>query len=495
MLGPMLKSVDLSKETPKDEFKRVYPELETRLRRLQYACREAKVPVIVVLEGWDAAGKGTMISSILERLDPRGYKVHATHGPTLEERLRPFLWRFWLKLPNDGDWAIFDRSWYGRVFVERFEKFIPRKDWMRSFEEINQFERTLVENGTVLVKLFLHISKKEQKKRLQALSRDRYQRWKVEKKDLRNHKHYREWTKIYDDAFARTSTPHAPWTILEAEDRRFATVKTVETILAAVESRLKSLKTAAPAPALPRLRTNPRLILERVDLSRKLDPKDYKVQLAKYQARFRELTQKLYTRRIPCVLAFEGWDASGKGGSIKRLVAPLDPRAYDVIPISVPRGEEFTHHYLWRFWRHFPKAGHIAVFDRTWYGRIFIERVDKLTGDAWKRGYREIREMEEQMISYGTVLCKFWIHISKQEQLRRFKEREQIDHKRFKITPDDWHNRSKWNEYISVIGEGFLRTSTPAAPWTIVEGNDKKWARVKVLRTVCEAIEKRLRRA
>lgn len=491
----MLETVDLSLETPKEQFRRVFPEMEARLRRLQYACREAKVPVIIVLEGWDAAGKGTLISSLIERLDPRGYKVHATHGPTLEEAMRPFLWRFWLKLPNDGDWAIFDRSWYGRVFVERFEKFIKRRAWERAWDEINQFERQLADHGTVLVKLFLHISKKEQKRRMKELLADKYQRWKVEKKDLRNHRAYEAWRRIYDETFEKTSTTWAPWTIVEAEDRRYATLKAVETITAAVEEKLRQKKTRAQVVSqapLPKLRTNPRTLLDRVDLSVSLEEDAYKTQLAKYQARFRELSFQLFKHRIPCVIGFEGWDAAGKGGAIKRLIAPLDPRAYDVIPIGVPKGEEFTHHYLWRFWRHFPKAGHIAVFDRTWYGRVLIERVDHLSGDAWKRAYQEINEFEAMMVSFGAVLCKFWIHISKQEQLRRFRERERIEYKRYKITPDDWHNRSKWNDYERAVGEAIIRTSTTYAPWTIVEGNQKRWARVKVLRTVCEAIEKRL---
>jgi polyphosphate kinase 2 (PPK2 family) len=198
-------------------------------------------------------------------------------------------------------------------------------------------------------------------------------------------------------------------------------------------------------------------------------------------------------KRIPVVIAYEGWDAAGKGGNIRRLTEHLDPRGYEVVPIAAPNDIELAHHYLWRFWREVPKAGHITIFDRTWYGRVLVERVEGFcTVTDWRRAYREINEMERHLTAFGTVLCKFWLQIDRKEQLRRFREREAIAYKKWKITDEDWRNRRKWKAYQAAVEEMLARTSTPHAPWTIVESNCKWYARIKVLDTVIDAIKKAL---
>ncbi len=493
----MLETVDLSLELDKETYKKRITECQERLHILQYDCKKAKIPVVIVFEGWDSSGKGTTIEKMIARLDPRHSRVEATYEPNVEEAMRPFLWRFWLQLPNDGDMVFFDRSWYGRVLVERMKKVVPRKVWQNSYEEIRAFERQLTDHGTVLLKFFLHISKKEQKKRIKALEAHKFTRWKVSKEDKWNHAHYDEWIPIYDEMFERTSTTNAPWTIIEAEDGRYGRLRVLETAIAALEDRLKAAenKAAAPPSHWVNIRGNPKAVLDKVDLSLRIEREEYDKELARLQAKMRALEFKLFEKRIPCVIGYEGWDAGGKGGNIKRLTQSLDPRGYNVIPIAAPQGEERTHQYLWRFWKHMPKAGHLTIFDRTWYGRVLVERIEGFcTESAWQRAYQEINEFEASLANYGTVICKFWIHISNEEQLRRFKEREQIDYKRFKITDEDWRNREKWGPYEDAVGEMILRTSTTYAPWTIVEGNDKLWARIRVLRTVCDAIEKRLKR-
>ncbi|MCC7491711.1 MAG: hypothetical protein IT204_05165 [Fimbriimonadaceae bacterium] len=232
-------------------------------------------------------------------------------------------------------------------------------------------------------------------------------------------------------------------------------------------------------------------MLQQVDLSLTLEKTDYEVELRKYQLRLRELEFAMFEQRIPALIVYEGWDAAGKGGNIKRLTEVLDPRGYSVHAYAAPKGEEREHQYLWRFWRDIPKAGHLAVFDRSWYGRVMVERVEGFAKpEEWQRAFEEINEFERHLTSFGMVVCKFWLHISQEEQLRRFEERASIAYKRYKLTEEDWRNREKWPQYEEAVEEMLVRTSTLNAPWTVVEGNCKYWARVKTIKTLCEALER-----
>ena len=424
--------------------------------------------------------------------------MHSTNAPTEEERLRPFLWRFWSKTPARGRIAVFDRSWYGRVLVDRVDKIVPKKTWRTSYDEINSFERQLADDGSVIIKFFLHIAKDEQKKRFKKLIENPATSWKVSKDDWRQHKQYKKYAAAVDDMFERTTKPWAPWTMVEAHDERFATVKMMKTAIVAIERKLAEVRKAkaggTPAQTVAlspnRIRGS---ILDKADLSLALDRADYEDQLKVLQQRMRDLEHELYKERIPLVILFEGWDAAGKGGNIRRLTSHLDPRGYEVIPIIAPNDVEKAHHYLWRFWVPFPKAGHIAVFDRSWYGRVMVERVERFCSEAeWKRAYQEINEMEQQWASFGAILVKFWLHIDKDEQLARFNDRQKTPHKKWKITDEDWRNREKWNAYKAAVDEMLARTSTARAPWTIVEATCKLHARIKTLNTVIAAVEKRL---
>jgi polyphosphate kinase 2 (PPK2 family) len=497
----MLELVDLTKKLSKAEYEKVCPPLEIRLGELQRAARTASLPVVILFDGWDAAGKGTAINRLTQALDPRGFKVHPIFPPTDAERFYPWMWRFWTQLPAAGSIGIFDHSWYGRILYARVQKRLPRPRWEQAYQDIEEFERQLAQAGAVLIKLWLHISKAEQKKRFKRLEKNPATAWKVTRADWRDHRRYEKYAVAVEEMLARTSAATAPWTIVEATDARYARVKVFETIANAIQAELDR-RAAAPKPALKPMATPAKsvlrrsTILDRVDLTVAVDRERYERELDQLHERLFLLEHELYIARTPAIIAFEGWDAAGKGGVIKRLTRGLDPRGYEVAPIAAPSTEEKAHHYLWRFWRAIPKAGHITIFDRSWYGRVLVERVEGFcTEDEWKRAFREINEFERQLADYGAAVVKFWLHISPQEQLRRFKERQRTPYKQWKITDEDWRNREKWPQYRIAVNDMLTQTSTPHAPWTILEANCKLHARVKALRTVADALEAALKRA
>ena len=497
----MLELIDLNKKIAKETYREIFPEMETRLGECQRMARAAGVPVVIVFEGWDAAGKGTIINRLTQALDPRGFKVHPISAPTETEGHHPWMWRFWNTLPPKGSLAIFDRSWYGRVLLERVEGLTPKRQWKQAYEDIEQFERQLADAGAVIVKFWLHISKKEQMQRFERIEENPATAWKVGKEERKHHRQYDRWLEAVESMLERTGTAYAPWTVIEATQARYARVKVLETVLKAVEDELArragepkaELKPMTVPPESP---TRQQTILDRLDLTVSLEREEYEEQLDKLQERLFHLEHDLYVARIPAAIVYEGCDAGGKGGNIKRLTRGLDPRGYEVVPVGPPTAEEKARHYLWRFWREIPKAGHITIFDRSWYGRVLVERVEGFcTEGQWKRAYREINEFERQLADFGTVIVKFWLHIDLEEQLRRFEARKQDPHKQWKITDEDWRNREKWKQYELAVVDMLQHTSTTYAPWTILEANCKLYARIKALRTVAEALESALKEA
>lgn len=492
----MLEKIDLSKTLDKKEYKKRMDELEPRLSLLQRELRTLGVPVMIVFEGFGAAGKGVQINKLIQPLDPRGFTVYSIKEETKEEGAYPFLWRFWNKTPEKGRIAVFDRSWYRKLLADRYEKKTHKKELASVFDDVEVFEKQLTDSGVLLLKFFLDISQKEQKKRFKKLMDKKETSWRVTPKDLERNKHYDEYQKMADEMLTKTDTEYAPWTIVEAEDERFAAVKILSTVAAAFEERCKKEQNPVPKEIdgkFDKTDLNDS-VLKKVDLSKKLDKKEYEEKLDALQKKLALLHGELYARKIPVVLAFEGWDAGGKGGAIKRLTRALDPRGYTVNPTSSPNDIERAHHYLWRFWTRMPKDGHIAIFDRTWYGRVMVERIEGFcTTQEWQRAYKEMNQMEQQLVNHGAVVLKFWLHIDKDEQARRFKERQDTPEKSWKITEEDWRNREKWELYEKAVDEMLVRTSTANAPWIIVEGNDKLYARIKVLETVVDALEKRMK--
>jgi polyphosphate:AMP phosphotransferase len=490
----MLEKIDLTRTIDKEEAKNELEKMGMRLSELQRECKAEQIPVMVVFEGIGAAGKGVQINKLIRYLDPRGFHVHATKGNTEEEEMRPFLWRYWCKIPEQGRITIFDQSWYTRVLGDRFHKKIPQKQVPAVFEDIRFFEKQLTDDGMVIIKFYLYISKKEQKKRYDKLLASRETAWRVTEDDLKRNKHYDEYLQINEEMLETTDYEYAPWTIVEATSKDYAAVKIMDTMVRRLEEALREKKakktTAKPMKVSGHYRTK---VLSGVDLSKTMEYDEYRQKLEELQKRLEILHSEIYRRRIPVVIAFEGWDAGGKGGAIKRLTANLDPRGYAVYPTSSPNDIEKKHHYLWRFWKNMPKAGHIAIFDRTWYGRVMVERVEGFcTENEWKRAYREINEMESHLCNSGALVLKFWLHIDKDEQEKRFNERTNTPEKQWKITDEDWRNRSKWDAYEECVDEMLLKTSTLYAPWIVVEANSKYYARIKVLQSVVDAIEERL---
>ena len=511
----MLEKVDLTKKMSKEEYKRKMDHLEVRLGQLQRQCKELKIPVLIVFEGFGASGKGLQIGYLIQSMDPRGFQVFPIKNDTEEERMHPFMWRFWTKTPERGRIAIFDGSWYRRVLIDRFEKRTKEKDISRAFQSINSFEEQLSDDGNVIVKLFLDIDQKEQKKRFDKLAKNKETAWRVTQGDIERNARYGEYADMMEDMLFKTDKDYAPWTIIEATDRRFATVKIYTTVIKAMADQIEKVQrkkeeesTAKDAgetsvsleasqvarEAEEELKELQVSILSKADLSLRYTQEEYEEKLKKLQKKMEKLHGELYRRRIPVVLGFEGWDAGGKGGAIKRLTQKMDPRGYVVNPTASPNDIEKAHHYLWRFWKAMPKDGHVAIFDRTWYGRVMVERIEGFcTKEEWQRAYKEINDMEKDLHDAGAIVIKFWMHIDKDEQERRFRERQENPEKQWKITDEDWRNREKWDQYEDSVNEMLLRTSTDYAPWVVVEGNDKYYARIKVLSTVVNAIEERLK--
>ncbi len=482
----MLETVILNATLSKKEYEEAMGALDMRLAALQRDLQQAGIPALIVFEGWDAAGKGSTMGRLVQALDPRGFKVFHIESASALERLYPPMHRFWKLLPAHGAIAIYNHSWYRQVVNEPLDEETSRDQLSAAYDRIRVFERQLTDDGAVIVKFFLHISKKEQAKRFKKLSGDPAFSWKVGPAEKKRHEQYDSCAALIEDMLRETSTANAPWTLVAATDNQFRSVQVAETVVSALEQALSRPQQIAPPPATPPRRIG---VLDNVDLSLTVDKKTYKDELPRLQNELRRLQHLCYIQRKPVVAVFEGWDAGGKGGAIRRLIGMLDPRGYEVIPIGAPEGEEKRKHHLWRFWRALRKAGHITIFDRSWYGRVMVERVEGFAQpDEWARAYREINEFETELVNAGAVLCKFWMHISKEEQLQRFEARQNTPEKQWKITEEDWRNREKWDAYWEAVSDMIEKTSTIQAPWTIVEGNDKKFARLRVLRTVIERL-------
>jgi polyphosphate:AMP phosphotransferase len=492
----MFESAELGHRIERDEYERQVPKLREELLDAQYlALERAEFPVILLSGGVDGGGKGDVVNLLLEWMDPRHIKVHAMGESTDEERARPPMWRFWRALPPKGKTGIFFGSWYTSPIVDRVYGRVRGADLSRSVAEITRFERMLVDEGAVIVKLWLHLTKKEQRKRFEKLEARPETAWRVTKEDWKNHRRYARFREVSDRVLRDTSTAEAPWTVVEATDARYRNLTVARTLLDALRKRLERGKRTAPVrsapPAAPPI--DARNVIEELDLTKSLSDGKYDKKLPALQGRLNALSRDGRFREGSLIVVFEGPDAAGKGGAARRLTQALDARRYDDVPIAAPTEEERAQPYLWRFWRNVPRKGHVTIFDRSWYGRVLVERVEGLTPEAdWMRAYREIVDFEENLVRFGAVVVKLWLAISKEEQLARFRAREKTPYKRFKITPEDWRNREKWDAYERAVCDLVDRTSTDPAPWRLIEANDKKWARVKVLETVCAAIEKRM---
>lgn len=492
----MLEKYDLKKKADEETFAKTLASYKERLNVLQRTLRDQNIPVIIVIEGWNAAGITMGIHEIVQALDPRGFKLHAIERPTEDEKAHPFLWRFWLRTPPRGKIALFARSWYSRAISEEMQRHTWEKSLGRREDQINNFERQLHDNGTVILKFFLHITKEEQKRRLEERERNPLTAWLVTPSIWNIHRHYEDSLPLIDHFITKTDTDYAPWTIVEATDQNYTILKLFSTIVKALDKRTGETKDAKPARAQKKEPSRPRKnpVSRRSSPEKKYSKEECQQELTLLQIEMLELHYLLFKRKIPLIIAYEGWDAAGKGGNITRVTRFMNPLGYYVVPVSAPTEHEKQYHYLRRFIKHFPTGGDIAIFDRSWYGRVLVERVENYCSRPdWQRAYSEINEMEEDFInSSGGGIVKFWLEISKEEQLRRFQQRAGDPQKIYKITDEDWRNRKNWDLYDEAVEEMLARTSTDIAPWTVIESNDKWYARVRALKTVIATVQRLL---
>ncbi|NLJ30082.1 MAG: polyphosphate:AMP phosphotransferase [Clostridiales bacterium] len=492
----MLENVNLNQKTDKDTFKQRMKELKPALYDLQQPLKKSGISVIILFEGWGASGKGSMISNLILNFDPRNFNVHTIALPDEQEKRYPFLWRHWQTLPPKGKISVLDRSWYQDVSISRLERGQSGEEALRRIRKINAFERQLSDNGTLILKFFLHISQQEQKARFEKLYSNKNTAWRVTETDKHRNRLYDKYYKVFDEVLEATNTPYAPWYTVSGMDSRTAEIQVFSIVLDRIQAAMEAKANPEPAADLPFLGDFPIIGHEKLSdcpLGGVLEKDEYKDSLAKLQGRLKYLHGKLYRKRVPVILVFEGWDAAGKGGAIRRVTEALDPRGYEVVPVAAPSQEEIDRHYLWRFWRKLPKNGHVAIFDRSWYGRVLVERVENLTPEKdWRRAYREINEFEQGLADWGAVILKFWMNIDQDEQLRRFEMRQNTPSKQWKITDEDWRNREKWGRYEEAVNDMMQNTSTKYAPWHVISSEDKKYGRTQVLKIIAEALEKRL---
>ncbi len=490
----MLKNAYLNDKPDKETLKTRLKEQEDLLFVNQNRIKEKHLPVVVLVEGWGTAGKGTLIGKVINNIDPRFYKVATFDMPTDLEKRYPFLYRYFEALPEAGKFRFYNTGWMNEVVMSRLNGTMSDSDYEKCIASIRRFERQLTDNGYLVLKFFMHISKDEQKKRIENLDKDIDTKWRISEGDIWQNKHYKKCENIFEKYLEDTDNSSAPWYIVDAKSEKWALLQVLERMNEGIDIALQNSSLAVPLlqNTFP-LQKMPKL--SEVSLEDKeLTDEEYKEKLDELQDRLSDLHNRLYRKRVPLIIAYEGWDAAGKGGNIKRIAEALDPRGYEVHPIASPEPHEKSRHYLWRFWTRLPKDGHVAIFDRTWYGRVMVERIEGFCSENdWKRAYNEINEFEKELDDWGAVIIKFWVQIDKDTQLARFTDRQNTPEKQWKITDEDWRNREKWDVYEEAIDEMIAKTSTKFAPWYILESVDKKYARIKALQIIIDALEKKLK--
>ncbi|WAH61353.1 polyphosphate:AMP phosphotransferase [Pseudomonas silvicola] len=448
--------------------------------------------LVAAFEGNDAAGKGETVKLLNEWMDPRLIEVRSFDQQTDEELARPAAWRYWRQLPAKGKIGVFFGNWYSQMIQGRVHREFKDAQLDQAINGAERLEQMLCDEGALIFKFWFHLSKKQMKARLKALQDDPLHSWRISPLDWQQSETYDRFVRFGERVLRRTSRDYAPWHVIEGVDPHYRSLTVGKLLLEGLQAALKAPTEPLHQSVAPLGHSlDGKGLLDSLDLSQQLDKDDYNEQLVAEQARLAGLLRHKHMRRHALVAAFEGNDAAGKGGAIRRVAAALDPRQYNIVPIAAPTQDELAQPYLWRFWRQIPARGKFTIFDRSWYGRVLVERVEGLCSTSdWMRAYGEINDFEEQLANAGVVVVKFWLAIDKDTQLQRFEAREKVPFKRFKITDDDWRNRKKWDQYREAVEDMVDRTSTEIAPWTLIEANDKRWARVKVLRTINEALEK-----
>ena len=476
----------------KQDFKKVIKEELERLSRQQLRIKEKNKGVVVLIEGWATAGKSKIINKAVDYIDPKFYNVAVMRGLSKEEKFSPFVKKYFCRLPELGSFVFYDSGWA----YECVSNYVKTKDKLKlqqDIESIILFEKQLKDNGYIVVKIFLDITVEEQKKRMKKLQSNPDTAWKVSKEDLYEAKHCTEFEDTMNLVLKNTNTIFASWKVLNSCDKNNCIYEALKTINNTIDKGLEEKYT--PKTSMFDFPLLPITPLNQIDLSHSLEQKEYKQKLENLQSRLAILHNKIYKEKIPVVIVYEGQDAAGKGGNIKRLTKSLHSRGFIIHPISAPTSIEKNRHYLWRFWNKVPKKGHFAIFDRSWYGRVMVERIEKFcTKNDWQRAFNEINEFEYELTKWGAIVIKFWVQIDKDTQLERFNTRQNTPEKSWKITEEDWRNREKWDKYEVAVNEMLKKTNTSFAPWHILESNDKKYARIKALEIVVETLEQALKK-
>jgi polyphosphate:AMP phosphotransferase len=488
----MFDAAEIGHRVGKQQYGEEVPGLRRALLDAQYRLLEkATFPVILLVNGVDGAGKGETVNLFNEWMDPRHIRTEAFGAADGTTADRPAMWRFWQALPPKGHIGILFGSWYTDPILRRVVGHDKRSDFERQLEHIRHFERMLVAEGALVLKFWFHLSKVFQRRRLEKLSANPRTAWRVTREDWVRLKKYDTFVPVCEEALRETSTGEAPWHVIDGSDNRFRSLTAGRLLLDALERRLSGpaprISPAAPPPEPP---IDGKDLLNTLDYRGSINRESYGRKLEKQQARLNALSRDARFQERALVLVFEGMDAAGKGSTIRRITPALDARFYRVVPIAAPTDEERAQPYLWRFWRHIPTRGRTIIFDRSWYGRVLVERVEGLCSQAdWMRAYHEINEFEQQLVSHGIGVVKFWLAITPEEQLARFKAREDTPHKQFKITPDDWRNREKWPMYQRAVSDMVERTSTDMARWHLIPAQDKLFARIEVLKRLNDTLE------
>jgi polyphosphate:AMP phosphotransferase len=471
------------------------PDVRAALVRMQVELKSAKFPVILVIGGVEASGKGEVVNILNGWLDPRGFETFAFHEPTDEERERPAMWRYWRTLPPAGRMAIYAGGWHADALHEdpRSARELAQFDAMMT--RYAAFEGQVAAGGALIVKIWLNLTKSQQRTRLRELESDPRTAWRVTPEDWKSQRDYDRVARLTERMRSATHQPGAPWYVVDASDSRARNLAVADILLSRfrihvrAHARLLATQNKRAKRVVPLRPAGLRRLLS-VSLENKLSQPSYEKKRDKWLGRLNKVVRAAAQERRSIVWVFEGWDAAGKGGAIRRLTDAIDARDFRVIPVSKPTDEEKAHHYLWRFWRHVPRAGMVTIYDRSWYGRVLVERLEGFCTEAeWKRAYRELNDFERELTEHGVIVLKFWLQIGKEEQLKRFRDRESTAYKKHKMDVEDWRNRRKWGAYEIAVGDMLALTSSRPAPWHLIAANNKRHARLEIIKTSCRQIE------
>jgi polyphosphate:AMP phosphotransferase len=502
----MFQETELGQKIAKKAFKQQELLLREELLDLQLRLREDKsFPVLIDFSGVRGAGKGTSTNMLNKWMDSRWIITQGYGQLSDEERERPAYWRFWRDMPPKGQIGIYLSGRYSKPLLNYVYEKISEEEYLHQLKRINRFEKALADDGAMILKFWMHINQDVQKARLESLESDPLRNWRMSDEDWRHWEMYDRFIEAAEKLISQTNTGHAPWSIVDGQDLYYRSLRVGEIFRDNLARHLKKtqirkkyeqelaaegIDELAPMANGNGSQSHVSTIFDSMDLSKKLPKKSFHRELTFWQARLNELHQKAAAKKMSTIMVFEGPDAAGKGGAIRQITDAMDARYFKVYPFAAPTEEENAHHYLWRFWRCIPRSGRLTIFDRSWYGRLLVERIEGFaTGDEWRRAFAEINDFEEQLVEDGIVLVKFWLQISKDEQSRRFEAREKTPHKRWKLTEEDWRNREKWDDYQLAGHDVIQQTSKVDTPWVLVEVNDKPYGRIKVIRSVCEALE------